>query len=43
MTQLIESLKRLYKNGKISEEKLQSMLQKNTITQYEYQYITGKA
>lgn len=43
MTQLVESLKRLYKKGSVSEVKLQSMLQKHTITSYEYQYITGQA
>ncbi len=42
MTQLVESLKRLYEKGKISEEKLQSMIQKSTITDYEYKYIIGE-
>ena len=42
MTQLVESLKRLYKKGKISEEKLHTMLQKSIITDYEYKYIIGE-
>ncbi len=42
MTQLVESLKRLYKKGKISEEKLQIMIKKSTITDYEYRYIIGE-
>ena len=40
MTQLVESLKRLYNKGKLSDMKLQNMLQKQIITSYEYQYIT---
>mgnify|MGYP003371510529 CR=1 FL=1 len=43
MTQLVESLKRLYEKEKISKEKLQSMIVKNTITSYEYRYIIGEA
>lgn len=42
MTQLVESLKRLYEKGKLSEEKLQLMIQKSTITDYEYKYIIGE-
>lgn len=40
MTQLVESLKRLYNKGQLSDMKLQNMLQKQIITSYEYQYIT---
>lgn len=43
MTQLVESLKRLFSKGKLSSKKLQEMLQKQTITSYEYQYIIGES
>ena len=39
MNQLIESLKRLYRDGKITKEKLQKMLKDKKITQVEYDYI----
>lgn len=39
MNLLVESLKRLYKNGELSIEKLNELLKQNTITQNEYMYI----
>lgn len=38
---LIESLKRMYENGKITKEQLQKRVEKNVITIEEYNYITG--
>lgn len=40
MSQLIESLKRLYNNGKITKEKLQVMLNEKKITEIDFEYIT---
>lgn len=39
MNLLVEGLKRLYKNGELSIEKLNELLKQNTITQNEYMYI----
>lgn len=39
MTQLVESLKRLYLNRKITLEILKELLQKGTISDTDYQYI----
>lgn len=39
MNQFVESLKRLYQNGKVSEEKLSQLLLSNKISQQEYDYI----
>lgn len=39
---LVESLKRLYSKKRVTEEKLQSMVEKETITQEEFNYITSK-
>lgn len=39
MNALVDSLKRLYKNGKITIEKLNELLEKEKITQSEYMYI----
>lgn len=39
MRTLVESLRRLYKAGKVTIEKLNEMLEKGTITQAEYDYI----
>lgn len=39
---LVESLKRLYTKGKVSKDKLQESLQKGTITEEDYAYITGE-
>jgi len=38
---LVESLRRLYKAGKVSIEKLQQMLAEGKITQAEFDYITA--
>ncbi len=39
MRTLVESLKRLYQNNKISIEKIQLMFQEGKITEIEYEYI----
>lgn len=39
---LIESLKRLYENGKVTKEQLQKRVEKGTITIDEYNYIVGE-
>lgn len=36
---LVESLKRLYKTGRLTLEQIQARLEKGTITQEEYDYI----
>lgn len=41
MRTLVESLKRLYAKKNVTQEKLADMVKKKTITQEEYQYITG--
>lgn len=43
MRTLVESLKRLYAKGKVTKEKLLTMVQEGTITEAEYNYITGEA
>lgn len=40
--QIIESFKRLYKSEKISEEKLNSLVEKDVISQDEKEYIIRK-
>lgn len=42
MRTLVESLKRIYKKGKVTKKKLQEMVETGTITQAEYDYIIGK-
>ena len=39
MSRMIESFKRLYKNGRMTEERLSELLADGTITQEEYDYI----
>lgn len=39
---LIESLKRLYKEGTLTKEQITERVQKNSISADEYQYITGE-
>ena len=39
MSPFVESLARLYRNGKVTKEKIQSLLDKNKITQIEYDYV----
>ena len=41
MRTLIESLKRLYCSGRITEEQLSRMAEENKITDKEVQYIIG--
>lgn len=41
MRTLIESLKRLYNAGRITEEQLSRMAEENKITDKEVQYIIG--
>jgi uncharacterized XkdX family phage protein len=42
MRTLVESLKRLYKAGRLTLEQIQARLEKGTITQEEYDYIIGE-
>ena len=39
MSRFVESLKRLYKSGKVTEEKLNEMLAEGKITEKELNYI----
>lgn len=39
MNVMVESLKRLYKDGKITNKKLNELLDDSVITQDEYMYI----
>lgn len=43
MRTLVKSLKRLYEQGRITEEKLLEMVDEGKITQEEYDYIVGEA
>jgi hypothetical protein len=43
MSMFTDSLKRLYDAGRISLEKLQTLLSDGKISQEEYDYITGSA
>lgn len=40
MTVFVKSLKRLYANGKVTEEKLKAMLESEKISNEEYTFIT---
>jgi len=42
MSTLVESLKRLYAQGKVAVSKLDSMKAEGKITQEEYDYITAQ-
>ena len=42
MNQIVESFKRLYKSGKISEDKLNSLVQRRMISEGEKEYIMRK-
>lgn len=42
MRAIVESLNRLYKAGRITEEVLRARVEKGTITEEEFAYITGK-
>ena len=39
MSRKVESLKRLYKNNRISKERLEQLLEQGEITQEEFDYI----
>ena len=41
MSILVESLKRLYMNGQLTNERLNTMLAAKTISQDEYEYIVN--
>jgi len=41
MSTLVESLKRLFKKGKVTDAKLKEMQESGKITAEEYEYITG--
>ena len=41
MRAIVESLRRLYKSGKITEEKVAELLAEGKITQEEYDHIMG--
>jgi len=40
---LVESLKRLYEKGKLTETQIAARVEKGTITADEYAYITGNS
>ena len=42
MTILVESIKRLYKDGKVSLEKIKDLLKDKKITQEQYNYIVNE-
>lgn len=42
MTIFAESLKRLYKEDKVTLSKIKALLNENKITQDEYEYITNE-
>jgi hypothetical protein len=41
MSRLVESLKRLYTQGKVSEDKLNEMVMSGKISKEEFEYILG--
>ena len=40
---LVESMKRLYQDGKITKENISARVKSGKITEDEYEYITGEA
>ena len=40
---LVESMKRLYQDGKITKENVSARVKSGKITEDEYEYITGEA
>lgn len=42
MSELVKSLKRLYENNKITQEKIEQMFKDKKINETEKQYILGK-
>lgn len=43
MKTLVESLKRLYTKGRLTKAQIAERVTKGTITEDEYEYITGEA
>lgn len=41
-TTLVESLKRLYEKGRLTKEQIAERVTKGTITEADYEYITGE-
>ncbi len=39
---LVNSLKRLYESGRLTKEQIAQRMEKGTINQDDYQYITGE-
>lgn len=42
MSTLVESLKRLYKSGRLTKAQVADRVKKGTITKGEYEYIVGE-
>ena len=42
MRTLVKSLKRLYESKQLTKEQIKERVQKGTITEEEYEYITGE-
>lgn len=42
MSTLVESLKRLYKKGSLTKQQIRERVEKGTITEEDYEYITGE-
>lgn len=42
MKMLVESLKRMYKKGTLTEEQIAERVTKGSISEEEYEYITGE-
>lgn len=42
MSTLVKSLKRLYEKGRLTKEQIEERVVNGTITEEEYEYITGE-
>lgn len=42
MSTLVKSLKRLYESGRLTKEQIRERVNKGTITEEDYEYITGE-
>ncbi len=42
MSTLVESLKRLFRKGTLSKEKVRERVERGTISEGEFEYITGE-
>lgn len=42
MSTLVESLKRLYKKGRLTKQQIKDRVTKGTINEKEYEYIVGE-